>query len=131
MSIDNPTSKSCWTPCVSCHRCADKGKYDKCSGCSGRYDPARRIYPDPDDFCDCRNGILRWKTQKGQKIVAKIPTNPFESKIQSDRTTQDEKEWQQYLGEQQERFDDETWDPLLFEDGSSTNAWLERYKRGY
>ncbi len=132
MSIENPSDKPCWNPCVSCHRCADKGKYDRCADCSGRYDPARRIYADPDDRCDCKNGILRWKTQKGQKIVAPLTKNPFEGKvIQKDTESEDERDWQAYLKSEQERRDDPNWDPLMFDDGTSTNAWMERYKRGY
>ena len=131
LSIENPTAKNCWTPCVSCHRCADKGTMSKCQGCSGRYDPARRIYPDADDYCDCRNGILRWKTQDGRKIVSKLPGNPYKSKVQTEKTTQDEEDWNSYLKDEKERRNDENWDPLLFDDGSSTNAWMDSYKRGY
>lgn len=48
----NPTDKPCWTTCVSCFRCADKGRYgSRCNTCSGRSDPYNRREHDPDDYC--------------------------------------------------------------------------------
>lgn len=131
MSITNPSDKSCWNACTACHRCADKGRWESCASCSGRYDSARRIYPDPDDYCDCRNGILRWKTQKGQKIVTKYPGNPFAGKVQSEKETRDEREYESYLKGQRERLGDPHWDPVQFTDGVSTDQWMDKYRRGY
>ena len=131
MSIRNPSEKNCFNPCSACHRCSDKGKWESCASCSGRRDPARRIYPDPDDTCACKEGVLRWKTQKGQLIVTRYPGDPFGGKVQTEKATSDEEQYNQYVKEQRERLDDEHWDPVQFSDGSSTNAWMDKYKRGY
>ena len=71
----NPTDKWCWTFCPSCNRCQDKGRYTKCNGCSGRYDPELRIQGDNEDFCDCKNGVLRWKTQQGRLVMTRFKSN--------------------------------------------------------
>lgn len=126
----NPSEKSCWVACVSCHRCADKGRWSSCASCSGRHDPQLRFYPDPDDVCSCSQGILRWRTQKGKRIVVPFKDNPFAGKVQSERNTMDESDWQSYLKQGKERYG-ENWDPVIFEDGTSTDAWFRKYRSGY
>lgn len=121
----NPTDKPCWNLCLSCHRCADKGKYSKCYSCSGRQDPHQRLIHDPDDYCDCRNGILRWVTKKGQHLVVKIPTNPFEGKVKVESVSESERDWNAYLNDMRERLNDPEWDPLRFSDGSSVDEWTK------
>ena len=107
----NPSDKPCWVACASCHRCYDKGRWgSRCVECSGRHDPNLRIYPDRDDVCECRNGILRWKTQTGRRIIAKF--DPSTGNVIEEKKTQDEADYNAYLKEQREKRDDEHWDPI-------------------
>jgi hypothetical protein len=127
----NPTDLDCWKSCLSCFRCEDKGKYDKCNRCSGRSDEELRKEPhDIDDRCRCKEGILQVRTQKGQLVQAKMPSDPFAGVVKHDPRTQDESDWQAYLDQQRERLNDPYWDPVAFEDGSSTNDWTEQQRGG-
>lgn len=111
-TYSNPSHRQCWGTCQSCFRCEDKGRYTHCKDCSGRHDPRGHIDPDIDDYCDCRNGILRWKTQKGQRVIVPIKSNPFGGKVMAESRTEDERDWESYLGEMRERFDNPNWDPI-------------------
>lgn len=132
MSLQNPTEKDCFRLCVSCYRCADKGRYAACSTCSGRNDPQRKMAPEDyrDDRCDCANGILRWRTREGRLIIAKIPGDPYAGKVRGETQTADERDYNAYLRNMRERTGNEHWDPVRFEGGASTNEWFDRYKRG-
>lgn len=118
--------------CESCYRCSDKGRYAKCAKCSGRHDPDHKLDPQDyyDDRCDCKNGILRWRTRIGQMIIAKIPGNPFAGKVKQTQEAADERQYQAYLQSMRERTGQEHWDPVRFEGGQSTTEWFERYKSG-
>lgn len=109
---ENPTNKSCWSYCFSCGRCSDKGKYDKCKGCSGRYDPTGMIDPDQDDYCDCRNGVLRWKTKSGRIVMTRFKSNPFAGSVQIEQKTEDERDWDSYVGDMREKMNDPNWNPI-------------------
>jgi hypothetical protein len=113
-SYKNPTDKSCWVFCRSCNRCADKGKYNKCKGCSGRYDPHGKIDPDQDDFCDCKNGVLRWKTKEGRLIVTKFKTNPFAGVVHYEKKSQDERDWDSFVSDTREKLGDPDWYPITY-----------------
>jgi hypothetical protein len=108
----NPTQRWCWSFCSSCNRCSDKGRYSQCGDCSGRYDPQLKIEPDRDDFCDCRNGNLRWKTQTGKLIVTKFKSNPFKGEVKYVKKTQDEQDWDSYVADMREKLDNPNWDPI-------------------
>jgi hypothetical protein len=113
-SYQNPFLKSCWETCGACGRCDKKGKRG-CPQpwtCSGRFDPHGRIDPDRDDFCDCKNGILRWKTQKGQRIITPYNGNPFGGQVMAKSKTQDEKDWDAYLNDMQEKLDNPDYSPI-------------------
>ena len=113
----NPTHKSCWVFCSCCNRCQDKGRYSKCSDCSGRYDPKLKIMPDPDDYCDCKNGILRWRARKtDQMIIVKYNRNPFGGKALTDQVTEDERDWNAYLYDLREKMDNPFFNPIQYED---------------
>ena len=99
----NPSTKDCWTFCSSCNRCQDKGKYTKCSTCSGRYDPNGDIDPHDDDFCDCKNGVLRWRTRVGKLILVRFKTNPFKGKVKYVKKTEDERDWDSYVTDMREK----------------------------
>lgn len=115
-SFSNPTEKWCWTFCASCNRCQDKGKYNKCKGCSGRYDPEGTIEPDQDDYCDCKNGVLRWKTKEGKLLIVKFTSNPFKGKVTYKKKSEDERDWDAYVNDMREKLDDPTWDPITIID---------------
>lgn len=115
-SFKNPAERDCWRYCFSCSRCADKGKYDKCRSCSGRFDPRGVIEHHPDDFCDCRNGVLRWRTQEGRLIITRFKSNPFKGKVNYVKKTQDERDWDSYVNDMREKMDDPTWNPITIVD---------------
>lgn len=144
----NPSEKDCWITCMSCFRCQDKGKYDRCSSCSGRHDPTVaagvaqidgvRVYlqnsrKDPyyiDDRCRCKEGVLQWRTQKGKFIVRRFATSPFEGKVQTDAESSDDRQWNQFVGEQREYLNDPGWDAITFNDGSSVTDWMSNARKG-
>lgn len=115
MTILNPSTRPCWQLCTSCMKCANKGQHAKCASCSGKHDPKRVHYPDPDDYCDCKNGILRHRTREGRLIVRKFHSNPFGGKVMTDAVSQDEQDWNSYLYEQRELKNDPSWNPVKIE----------------
>lgn len=112
----NPTTKNCWVFCPSCNRCQDKGRYTKCGSCSGRYDPKGCIDPDKDDYCDCKNGILRWKTKEGRILMTRFKTNPFKGEVKYIKKSQDERDWDSYVKDMREKMDDPNWNPITIFD---------------
>ncbi|MCA1806431.1 MAG: hypothetical protein LC687_00995 [Actinobacteria bacterium] len=56
--------------------------------------------------------------KNGKLIQRQYPHNPFESTIQQEQTTEDEKEWDAYLREKKEQLGDENYDPIQFQDGT-------------
>lgn len=128
--MQNPSDKYCFQMCKSCYRCADRGSKAECQSCSGRHDPDVKRYPDPDDYCDCRNGILRYRLQNGRLIIQKFHHNPFGGKVTSEAQTADERDWQSFLNTAREKLDDPNWDPIQFVDGESTDKWLNKRRSG-
>lgn len=123
---ENPSTKNCWELCTSCFRCQNKGLHDKCKSCSGRHDP--EVKKDPyhsRDACRCREGILCYRLQNGRFIQRKFESNPFKGQVMTDTESQDEREWSQYVNEMRERYDNEKWDGVLFDDGTSTYDWTK------
>lgn len=112
----NPSYRWCWSTCSACFRCGDKGRYAQCSGCSGRHDPHHAVDPDPDDFCMCKENILRWRAKNGQLVVIKYNKNPFDNTVITESKTEDEKEWDAYLMDVRERMDNPDWDPIQITD---------------
>lgn len=109
----NPTELPCYAACKACLRCSDKGKYAKCASCSGRYDPELKYDPyDIDNHCDCKNGVLRWRTKEGKLIITPYPSNPFEGAVVKERETQDERDWNAYLHQQREKRNDPSFNPI-------------------
>ena len=111
-SYENPSNKPCWTLCTSCTRCGDKGRYTKCNQCSGRYDPFGEVVPDQGDFCDCKNGTLRWKTQEGRLIMTKFKTNPFKGQVKYEKISEDERDWDSYVNDMREKMNDPNFNPI-------------------
>jgi len=111
-SYKNPVEKDCWNFCFSCNRCQDKGRYTKCNGCSGRFDPEGIIDVDNQDFCDCKNGNLRWKTKEGKLILIKFKSNPFKGEVKYEKKSEDERDWDSYVRDMREKLNDPTWDPI-------------------
>jgi hypothetical protein len=114
--VINPSNRSCWTFCSCCNRCQYKVRYSKCSDCSGRYDPKLKVLPDPDDFCDCKNGVLRWRTKEGRLILTRFKSNPFKAEVKYVKKTEDERDWDSYVGDMREKLDDPTWNPIAIVD---------------
>lgn len=112
--VVNPAEKPCWSFCGSCNRCKDKGRYSKCQGCSGRYDPKLIIQSDDEDFCDCRNGTLRWRTQNGRLIITKFRSDPYKGEVKYEKVSEDERDWDSYVADMREKMNDPTWDPITF-----------------
>lgn len=115
-SYKNPTENLCWTFCSSCSRCQDKGRYSKCKSCSGRYDPEGVIAPDPDDYCDCKNGVLRWRTKEGRLIMTNFKTNPFKGQVKYEKKSEDERDWDSYVSDMREKMNDPDWNPITIVD---------------
>jgi len=132
MPSRNPSEKECWRTCFSCFKCSEKGRYSHCYSCSGRNDPMGRLVPDPDVYCDCRNGVLRHQTQSGRVIVRRFKTNPFKSNptFEAEKVSADERDWEAYLKQAREVLDDPYFDPIRFNDGTSTDAWTKE-QRGF
>ena len=108
----NPVEKSCWETCNACFRCEAKGTRAACNNCSGRFDMHGVTDPHPDDYCDCRNGVLNYVKQNGKRVRVKYRTNPYSGKVIPAESTQDEKDWEEYVRSLQEKYDDEYFDPL-------------------
>jgi len=111
-TYQNPSTKPCWNFCTSCNRCQDKGRYSKCNSCSGRYDPRGWTDPHSDDFCDCKNGVLRWRTQEGRLIITRFKSNPFKGTVQYEKKSQDERDWDSYVNDMREKLDDPNFNPI-------------------
>ena len=129
-SYENPADKVCWSYCTSCGRCENKGAYSKCGGCSGRYDPQGQRHPDRDDYCRCKQGILQWVTKEGRLTQVQFKSDPFAAVVKYEKIDQDEADWESYLKDTREKLDDEHWDPIKFDDGSSSQAWLDKARGG-
>lgn len=129
----NPSEKRCFKLCASCFKCEDKGKYASCSTCSGRHDPgaAQKFDPyDVDSFCDCRNGVLRHRTQNGKLIIRRFMSNPYKGSVKTDAETQDERDWNNFVREKQEQLGDPNFSPITFQDGTSVDKWLRDWQEG-
>ena len=112
----NPSTKDCWVFCSSCNRCQDKGRYTKCNKCSGRYDPNGSIDPHPEDYCDCKNGVLRWRTQQGKLIMTRFKSNPFAGKVKYLKQSEDERDWDSYVKDMRGKMNDPNWNPITIVD---------------
>lgn len=111
----NPALRRCWETCGSCGRCTKMGT-SACplrGICSGRYDPHGQIDADIDDFCDCKNGVLRWKTKEGRRIIVKYYANPFMGRVRTHNKTEDERDWDSYLQDMRERLDNPDYNPIV------------------
>lgn len=111
-SFKNPTERDCWSYCFSCSRCQDKGRYTKCNKCSGRYDPTGIIEPNQDDYCDCRNGVLRWRTKEGRILMTRFRSNPYGGTVQIEQKSEDERDWDSYVNDMREKMNDPNWNPI-------------------
>jgi hypothetical protein len=115
----NPALKKCWETCGACGRCNKKGT-NACPEpnlCSGRYDPKGVIDPDRDDYCECKIGVLRWKTKEGKKIIVRYQTNPFQGRVVKENRTEDERDWDAFCRDQSERLGIENWNPITITSG--------------
>lgn len=127
---ENPSTLPCFSTCASCFRCENKGQYDKCNRCSGRHDPEGQRDPyHIDDRCRCSEGILQYRLKNGHMIMRHFHSDPFAGKVVTDAESQDEKEWNAYVDEQREKYNNPDWDPVTFDDGTSTRDFLDQARR--
>lgn len=70
------------------------------------------------------------RLQDGRMVQVKYPSNPYKGSVTTDSKTQDEKDWEAYLHDERSRRNDETWDPVQFQDGSSTTDHFNRSRDG-
>ena len=112
----NPGDRSCWETCQACYRCAAKGTRAQCTNCSGRFDLNGVTDPHEDDRCRCREGILQYVRADAKFVQVKYRINPFEGKVLQIKKTEDERDWEAYLDELRERFEDEHYDPVMAHD---------------
>lgn len=125
----NPSDKACFEICVACHRCERKGTFAKCATCSGCHDPQERKDPyDIDNKCRCKEGVLQWRHKNGKLIVAQYPHNPFRQGVKTADETQDERDYQAYLKSAREKLNDPHYDPVIYDDNTSTDAWYKQFK---
>jgi len=108
----NPGEKQCWETCPACFRCAAKGTRLQCQNCSGRFDIEGMVDPDPDDMCRCAEGILQWKPKNGKLIQTRYRVNPYGGKIIREEKTEDERDWESYVTDLQNRFEDPNYNPI-------------------
>lgn len=122
--------RQCWRPCRSCWKCEDQGRYSQCATCPAQVDILRRKYPDPDAYCDCHNGILRHRTQKGQLIIRKFLSSPYEGRVQTDAISEDERDWNTYVAERREFLNNPQWDPVQYDTGAGVTDWANQHRMG-
>lgn len=119
----DPFTKHCWKTCGSCGRCSNKGSRSECNNCSGRVDEYGQKVPHVDDRCRCTEGILQLVNKDGKMYQIRLQNNPFKGKVTYDQKTEDERDYEAYLRSERERRNDPTWDPVMFDDGTSTQDW--------
>lgn len=111
-TYQDPQMKTCFKPCTACYRCADKGRFTMCNKCSGCMDPAGKIDPDPDHYCDCAQGVLRWRARDGRLIITRYPRNPFAGSIKTTAESEDKRDFQAYLQEYREKMENPYVSPI-------------------
>lgn len=131
MPTYDASDRQCFRYCRACHRCEDKGRHPWCWSCTGRIDKLRQYDAyDTDDFCQCSQGVLRWRTKQGRLVIARYPSNPYKGSVQGSHRGQDERDWDQFMAESREKLNDPTWDPIQFSDGTSTWDWSRTLEGG-
>lgn len=127
----NPSERWCWQTCMSCYRCGDKGRYAKCTSCSGRHDPQRKRDPyDIDDTCRCTEGVLQIRLQTGKLVRRRFAQDPFAGSVKVDTETEDERDWGSWIKEKREQLDNPHFDPVTFHNGQSTYDWMQAARYG-
>lgn len=63
-------------------------------------------------------------------MVRQFQSSPYGGEVQTDAESQDERDWNSFISEKREQLDDPTYDPIQFEDGSSTTDWVNDQKKG-
>ena len=119
----DPFTRHCWKTCGSCGRCENKGSRSQCNGCSGRVDDLGQKVPHIDDRCRCTEGILQLVNKDGKMFQVRMPRNPFAGTVTHEAKSQDEQDYEAYLNEQREKFDNPNWDAVTFDDGGSVQDW--------
>lgn len=110
----DPVTRPCWVACSSCLRCEKKGTSacPKPNTCSGRPDREGMRVPHPDDYCECKVGVMRWVTKEERVIIRRFLSNPFKGHVQTDAVSEDERDWNAFVTEKREQFNNPDWDPI-------------------
>lgn len=116
-SFRNPANKPCFEGCNACRRCQNKKqRRPECRTCSGYIDPQGEIEEHVDDFCMCSEGVLRKRlrsgVEQGRLVIAPYKKNPFKSTVQVEAKTEDERDWDAYVGSQREQMNNPNWNPI-------------------
>lgn len=67
---------------------------------------------------------------KGWLIRRRFNTSPFAGTVKTDVETKDEQQWNAYVDDMREMLNDESWDPVTYEDGSSTRDDVQKARTG-
>ena len=84
----------------------------ECRRCSGRYDEYGVTVPHDDDTCRCTEGILQARKKTGDVVQVRLTSNPFKGKVQHVEKTQDERDWDAYVSDLQEKYQDPDYNPI-------------------
>lgn len=124
----NPVNRHCFVMCSSCFRCEKRGSSacPKPNTCSGVPDKEGIRVPHRDHYCECKIGVMRWVTKKGFLVIRRFESDPFQKNVTTDAKTENERDWDAFISEKREAMDDELYDPIVFDDGTSTEAWKQR-----
>lgn len=84
--------------------------------------------PCVDDYCRCTEGILQWVTKDGKLLQVRLRSDPYASTVQYEAQSDDEADWDSYIKDMREKLGDEHWDPVQFNDGTSTYDYMQKAK---
>ena len=59
---------------------------------------------------------MRWRTQEGKLIITRFKSNPFKGKVNYEKKTQDERDWDSYVKDMREKLGDPNFNPITIVD---------------
>ena len=66
-------------------------------------------------------------TKQNRLIIRRFKSNPFRGSITTDAVNPDERDWNAFVTEKREQFNDPMYDPLRFSDkGGSVTDWMNK-----
>jgi len=85
----------------------------------------------PDDVCACTEGVLRYRTERGQLIVRPYRSNPYNATVKQRVKTDDERDWDAYLQEYRERMDNPYISPISIDTRPGKKAYFQDLEAGF